>query len=1080
MRILKIRLRNINSLEGGWEVDLEDAAFQAEGQFLITGPTGAGKTSLLDAICLALYGRTPRIRSISQDNNEIMTRQAREALAEVEFATEKGKYRACWQQRRTGNSAANRFQQAQRALYDGQGVAIAEKSREMDAKIKECIGLDFAQFTRSVLLAQGGFANFLHADGARKAEILENLTNTGIYSELSLLAFEKAKAERLRKEKLEKELAQFLPLDAAAEAAIRSELAAIKLKPAEVDQAKELCGQSLLWLQKLADLRKAASALEREYQDLALREQELAPERTRLENGRRVAPLAAAHARLKLLRDSACALARSCADGEAKMALLQEQQQKAQAALDKAQQDVALAEKQMEAARPELDLAKLLDQKLKEKRAELRTTQRELAEWQKAGELAGQKLARARQLQEELESGLKLLASWLEAHRHYEWLVANLEAVKGQINQVSCWQRDLDELERKAKASARALEGLVAERRLTSQGEGKAAEKIAAGQKTLAELAEEQEKLLAGWTESALKRNLEEKRQIRLAAERIKSLAARRKELKDGEPCPLCGSLEHPYILARLPDPDKLAMECQELEKTLENLAKLSENRSRIEQNLHGARLGLQRIKGDLATLEAKLEAAHATAQEQEAAKLQLREKCGSQLAEIKKALARFSDLEGENLAQLAKKLDEKLAKWVNENQRLAEQEKSLQTLTTDLAVLETEFANLDRELESKRTLVKNATEQGLALKEDRQKALGGRSVQEAEKELQALATRAAQAREQAQTALSRCASALNQARGALLTQQSQRQTVTQELACAEKDFAAKLAALGLDESAYRAQALAEGEMRKLEANLTVLAEARAQLTARTDENAKALERELDKELTTKTREQLEREKQELNAQMESAYARQASLANELATSVQNRAKARELESQLAGQRREAEKWNRLSGLIGSHDGSLFRKFAQNVTLDVLLAHANVQLAKIMDRYQLRRTQADKDSLKLEVLDLYHGNEIRSIDNLSGGETFIASLALALGLSAMSSRKTSMGSLFLDEGFGSLDAETLEQALQAIRSLRQEGKLIGIISHVEAMREQIQTHIRVRPIAPGKSELIGPGCRRVA
>lgn len=1077
MRILKVHLKNINSLHGGWEVDFENPAFQAEGQFLITGPTGAGKTTLLDAICLALYGRTPRIESLSQDKNEIMTRHTAEASAEVAFSTDKGRYRACWLQKRTRSNAAKPFQAAQRRLYNEQGEAISEKSRETDIKIKEITGLDFEQFTRAVMLAQGGFAKFLHADERDKAAILENLTDTSIYTEISIFAYEKAKAERLRKEELERELAGLQPLNEVAETAIRTELAAIQQKIEDLARQKEICDQNARWLENLAELRKTASGLELEHNALGKREKEAAPQRKRLEQSRKVAPLAPPHAVLKDLRTRSHEFGKDCLLWQEKAANLQKEQEKLQESLTVALSTVAAAEKRREESQPLLDQAKLLDQKLQEKRDELKSAQMEAAEKEKNSNSAQQKLAQGKQQLAALQNEKNLLESWLTEHRHYEWLVENLEAVKGKIQNVGLWQKELAALNEKITTLGRELASLKADKQQAEKNEGQEAEKIAASRIILTGIAANRATLLNGWTESALKERLEEKRQFRLAAEKIKTLAERRGELKPGEPCPLCGALDHPYVSAQLPDPDKLGIECKELETRLAELEKLDKSGIAAEKKLHEAELALQQSKGLLDTLKAREDAALRSMQEQEAARLELREKCDRQLTEISKDTEHFTDMAGTGLEQLGQNLESKLLQWRAQNAKAMEQDRNLQKLATDLAVLETEFANLERDLANKKEAVNRIIEQGKSLKTERQKLFAGKAVLAVENELRNQCAITSQERDKAQAALQHCANELNQAQGNYEARQKQRQATVKELETKEKDFLRKLTALELDENAFLAMYLPETAMLQLESELARLAEQRAQLNARIEENAKNLEQELAKELTIKTLQELGKEKTELAEQTAGAYAQQAGLNNELLQSAKNREKAAALASNLENQRKETEKWASLAGLIGSGDGKAFRAFAQNLTLDILLAHANVQLAKMLDRYQFRRSE--QNNLELEVVDLYQGDEIRSIKNLSGGETFIASLALALGLSAMASRQTAMGSLFLDEGFGSLDSDTLDQALEAIRSLRQEGKLIGIISHVESLQEQIHPHIRVNPLSLGKSELVGPGCRRV-
>jgi len=181
---------------------------------------------------------------------------------------------------------------------------------------------------------------------------------------------------------------------------------------------------------------------------------------------------------------------------------------------------------------------------------------------------------------------------------------------------------------------------------------------------------------------------------------------------------------------------------------------------------------------------------------------------------------------------------------------------------------------------------------------------------------------------------------------------------------------------------------------------------------------------------------------------------------------------------QLDAQKKECLRWDTLHQLIGSADGKKFRNFAQGLTFEMMVSHANGQLRKMTDRYLLIRDVVQP--LELNVIDNYQAGEIRSTKNLSGGESFLVSLALALGLSQMASRNVRVDSLFLDEGFGTLDEEALETALETLASLRRDGKLIGVISHVAALKDRINAQIQVIPERGGCSRIAGPGCRRIA
>ncbi|TDO99953.1 AAA family ATPase [Marinomonas balearica] len=203
MKICSLRLKNLNALKGEWYLDFEASPFDENGLFAIVGPTGAGKSTLLDAICLALYHETPRGLKVSKSVNDIMTRSTADCLAEVVFEVNQNRYRAFWSQRRARGKSDGNLQDAKCEIADADGKVLTNKTNEKVRLIAELTGLDFGRFTRSMMLAQGGFAAFLNSNEREKAELLEELTGTEVYAQISSFVFERYREEKQAIEQLE-------------------------------------------------------------------------------------------------------------------------------------------------------------------------------------------------------------------------------------------------------------------------------------------------------------------------------------------------------------------------------------------------------------------------------------------------------------------------------------------------------------------------------------------------------------------------------------------------------------------------------------------------------------------------------------------------------------------------------------------------------------------------------------------------------------------------------------------------------------------------------------------------------------
>ncbi|MEX0141477.1 AAA family ATPase [Massilia sp. LMS1-1-1.1] len=373
------------------------------------------------------------------------------------------------------------------------------------------------------------------------------------------------------------------------------------------------------------------------------------------------------------------------------------------------------------------------------------------------------------------------------------------------------------------------------------------------------------------------------------------------------------------------------------------------------------------------------------------------------------------------------------------------------------------------------------ADKQRTALQAQRNALWQGQSVAEVERSLAAAIAQskeqlaqqqtAAQSASQQRTRLDEACAQLSQRLAALREQEHGaaaalhdwlRQFQDAHPAQAPADMAGLRARLAIAPDAMRAerdalQMIADRHT----AAVSVLAERRQQLAAHVQQPPEALEMDV-----ATLQAALDALLQERQAANEEATRLRLAIAQDDARRHSAQAMLAQIEAQAVIERR----WASLNELIGSADGKKFRNYAQQFTLEVLLGYANAHLNHLARRYQLERIDnPNNPSLGLMVRDQDMGGELRSVHSLSGGESFLVSLALALGLASLSSNRVRVESLFIDEGFGSLDTETLRVAMDALDGLQAMGRKVGVISHVQEMTERIATRILVQPGSGGKS-----------
>lgn len=1197
MKILQLKLENITSLAGQHQLDFEQEPLASAGLIAITGMTGSGKSSLLDAMCLALFNKVPRLREasgkladISGDSIEIdspsnlLRRGTAFGFAEVTFMAQDNKrYCARWSVKRARDKATGKLQAIQRELRcmeDNQ--IIATKATEVSQQIDHLLGLDFKQFTKTVLLAQSEVTAFIKANDNERAALLEYLTDSGIYSKIGTLAFDKNKQAATQVSSIERKIGEQQPLDAAARLNLQQQIEQAQANQHIQEKQLKQLEQHLQWYKQLEALQHS---VQRAQQQDSLSQQQWAdfgPQQRLLQQLQQFEPIRSQFEQLtevtrqlqdkqQLQQHKQQALAtvqqqhvhheqqlRAC---EQQQVLQQQTQQqhtplvqqvlKTELALQHLQQQTLIEQKKLQVNEDKLRTAQqqsknILQQQhhLSESRQQheqqLQHTQ-ELAMFdqdQRAASQFAQMASQRAELLEQDASALKLsidqhqqhikqqqqrLAQLIEQHHAPEQLEQQQQQLELQLRKQERFISLCDNIADKLKHwQAIEQEQQHSQQQLTVLHTQQADQ---LKQLEAAQLAFSTAKIQAETTEQIWQQ------QQLLSQHSVEQL---REQLQPDQPCMVCGSTVHPYasheqlaavlnhaIQQQYQQAKKHLEQCQQqwqqADKQQASLIQQQQYLLQQQDNLQKSRQqllsGIEQTSSNFyQQIQARLTPSHAheVLQQKRLEFGQQSKQLEQQVQQIKQLLNDWRATQ-QQLATLQQLMDKRLQlnalehnyiqplpatwqqQWQQDYQQMAAalQQRLKQRFTARQALEQTQQQQL--------ILDKKLHEQQVALMQLQQEStLLQQTVQQQVQQQQDITAQIAHLLRQSGIATinssqqwqqwldeqsAHCQQQLTHAR-----QQQQRQQEAQlSLQADIQALSTQLAELGQAMQHYQ-QRIAEWQRTHPELDEPSIQQL-LQLSHTDKTSLQTQQRQLENALEQAratlavlasqqvqhqlyqpeaTLEQLQEQQQQVQLALQQQQEALHQLGVQLQLDNHIRQQAQRYASELEKARAEHQRWDKIASLIGSADGSKFKRIAQQYHLQMLVALANQHLVKLSPRYEIRHVD---NSLNLSIVDHFMNDEIRAVASLSGGESFLISLALALGIASMASGHTRLESLFIDEGFGTLDQSSLHMVMDALDRLQSQGRKVIVISHISEMHERIPVKIQVIPQGSGASKI---------
>ncbi len=1217
MKILKIELQNINSLQSETPIiiDFEAPIFQDVGLYAITGATGAGKTTILDAITIALYQQVPRFNrsNIKAGLIDVVSYGATDALSRVTFSIKNVRYEAQWSIRlfaKNRKRLSNPDENVRLKNLDTEEI-LAEKKTEFKIAVENITQLTYKQFLRSVLLAQGEFAAFLSANASEKGKLLEQITGEEIYKKIGeAIGARKAKETKVLdaiKSKINTE--DLLSDNQRTE--LQKEQEDIALQIAALAPKTQQLEKILQWYAKEEALQKEKSQLEADTEILEKNKEAHKPTIELLKLHEKAKPFKeqvkiikdAAHSILEKKEELQKLMGAEKADAEqlevAKKEALQSkeiliQKEKEQTEwlpkldtvikldvniLTLTQQKNSLTETFQQRSKVIADLKESVAKKqieseqLKEKCNVLESyivankstllLEKELTDWNTKLTLRKNK---GEQLQELSKSKIEKEKALENLKHTVSQKAQKLEAENKRIGLLVEKLKEIDTaIAKKDLTAALAKQEQLKDQQETLANAVRIAKTFLIDSKTKNDLEAEVKRLTDHSTSlkselgiltpkiSQAKEAVEDAEKILHLERTVKSFEDERKKLVEEDPCPLCGSTEHPYVVSYQ------TIELSKSQKTVtdrkEKLSLLQEQYKQLEikiaktetslaatiknledrtvkihahhtdfgllpteiaiDNLESLETSLKLTNAQLKSVGDEITQAQDLQKQKEVTSTRLiseKEKVGTLQEEIAASKENLKNSTEELLNKTAEqeKLIEALSiseKGLQENLVMHQLQlpaiedtnqfiKKLDTKITTYKAKEKQFDTHKNELAQLHIIIQNTSKQldDKAKENDQQQEAITKLVTQLQqdtaqrKEILPIEITTDQKRNELQNGIEKAKTEEKRSTSFQQKLEQKQAVIQREREILKKDVESLNTRIAKDTEAlnkaiiptdFTSRSAVENALlntedeTKYQSILRKLEDKTLELKTRKERwSISSTEQEKEKDFET-SMEGAKKDRQELEQTKSKLLKETGSLKQKIALDDQIRERNKTVISEIAIQEKIVHKWKTLLELIGGSKDA-FNTYVQRLTLQNLINLANIRLYKLNKRYSLKMKEeySSGEELNFMLVDHYQADETRLVDTSSGGEKFLISLSLALGLSDLASHNVAIGSLFIDEGFGTLDNNTLETVIATLETLQAQGKMIGIISHVENLKERISTQIQVLKKNNGVSEVV--------